>query len=83
MREENQTLGNEMEQLKIKLQKVSDDLSKNQHGGHAEWESSPDKAQSIELISGQYDDFIRFKEEAEKTIQELISRVNEISTLCD
>ena len=46
-------------------------------------ELSPGKAHSIEFISGQYDDFIRFKEEAEKQIQELISRVNEISTLCD
>jgi len=58
---------------KIEQLKISDDLSKNQHGRHAEWESSPDKAQSIEFILGQYDDFS----------SELISRVNEISTLCD
>ena len=74
---------NEIEELKNKLQKVSDDLSKNQHGRHGERELSPGKAHSTEFISGKYDDFIRFKEEAEKQIQELISRVNEISTLCD
>ena len=65
------------------MQKVSDDLSKNQHGRYAERELSSGKAHSIEFISGQYDDFSLFKEEAEKQIQELISRVTEISTLCD
>ena len=34
-------------------------------------------------MSSQYDDFIRFKVEAERQIQELSSRVNEISILCD
>lgn len=58
---ENRPLRNEIEELKNKLQKVSDDLSKNQHGEHqGEQELSPGKAHSIEFISGQYDDFIRF-----------------------
>lgn len=39
-------------------------MAKNQHGRHAEWELSPDKAQSIEFTSGQSDDFVCFKEEA-------------------
>ena len=34
-------------------------------------------------MSSQYDDFIRFKVEAERQIQELFPRVNEISILCD
>ena len=83
LRKENQALRNEIEELKTKLQKVSDDLSKNQHGRHGKRELSPDEAHLIEFISGQYDDFIRFKEEADKQIRELISRVTEISTLCD
>lgn len=83
LRKENQALRNEIEELTSKLQKVSDDLSKNQHGRHGERELSPGKAHSIEFMSSQYDNFIRFKEEAEKQIQKLISRVNEISTLCD
>ena len=74
---------NEIEELKSKLQKVSDDLSKNQHGGHAERELSPGKAHSVEFMSSQYDSFIRFKVEAERQIQKLISRVDEISVLCD
>ena len=73
LQKENQALHNEIEELKNKLQNVSDDLSKNQHGRHAEQELSPGKAHLIEFISGQYDDFIPFKEEAEKRIQELIS----------
>ena len=73
LRKENQALRNEIEELKTKLQKVSDDLSKNQHGRHGKRELSPDEAHSIEFISGQYDDFIRFKEEADKQIRELIS----------
>ena len=83
LRKENQALRNEIEELKTKLQKVSDDLSKNQHGRHGKRELSPDEAHSLEFISGQYDDFIRFKEEADKQIRELISRVTQISTLCD
>ena len=69
LRRENQALRNEIEELKSKLQKVSDDLSKNQHGGHAERELSPGKAHSVEFMSRQ--------------IQKLISRVDEISVLCD
>ena len=37
----------------------------------------------IEYMSSQHDSFIRFKVEAERQIQELISRVDEISILCD
>ena len=66
LRKENQTLGNENEELKNKLQRVSDDLSK--------------RIQWLNLC--QYDSFIRFKVEAERQIQELISRVYEISVLC-
>ena len=44
----------------------------------------PVKAHSmIEYMSSQHDSFIRFKVEAERQIQELISRVDEISILCD
>lgn len=76
LRKENQALCKEIEELKNKLQKVSDYLSKNQHGRHAERELSPGKAHSIEFMSSQYGNFIRFKVEADKKIQELISRVN-------
>ena len=34
-------------------------------------------------MSSQYDDFNHFKVEAERQIQEFISRVNQISALCD
>ena len=83
-RNENPTLCNEIEELKNKLQKVTDDLSKinmadmpNGNGHHA------GKAHSIEFMSSQYGDFIRFKVEAERQIQELVSRVKEISILCN
>ena len=36
LRKENQALCNEIKELKNKLQKVSDDLSKNKHGRHGE-----------------------------------------------
>ena len=83
LRKENQALQNDFEELKSKLQKVSDDLSKNQRDGHAEQELSPGKVHSVEFMSSQYDSFIRFKVEAERQIQKLISRVDEISVLCD
>ena len=35
VRKEHQALRNEIEDLKNKLQKVSDDLTKNQHGQHS------------------------------------------------
>ena len=56
---------------------------KNQDGRHAEGESSPRKEHSIEFMSSQYDSFIPFKTEAERQIQKLISRVDEISVLCN
>lgn len=75
LRKENQALRNESEELRNKLQKVSDDLSKP-HGRHAERKLLPGKAHSIEFMSSQYDDFVCFEVEAERQIQELISRVN-------
>ena len=86
LRKENQALRKGIEELKnkLQLQKVSDDLSKNQHGRrHGEREMSPGKEHSTEFVSSQYDDFSLFKVEAEKQIQKLSSRVNKISTLCD
>lgn len=83
LRKENQALRDEIQDLKNKLQKVSDDLSKNQHGRHAERELSPGKMHSVEFMASQYDSFMRFKVEAEIQIQELVSKVNEISVLCD
>ena len=49
----------------------------------AEREVSPGRVHSIEFVSNQYDELAFFKVEAEKQIQELTSRVNEVSTMCD
>ena len=62
-RKENQALCNEIEELKNKLQKVTDDLSKI---NMADTPNGPGKAHSIEFLSSQYGDFIRFKVEAER-----------------
>ena len=87
LRKENQDLRNEIAELKDELKKISEDLSskkKKQHGRQsAEREMSPGRAQSVEFISSQYDELVLFKVEAQKQIQELISRVNKISNTCD
>ena len=49
LRKENQVLRNEIEELKKKLLKVIDELSKNQHGRHAERELSPGKGVQLNL----------------------------------
>ena len=51
LRKENQALRNyEIEELKNKVEKVSDDLSKNQHGRHAKRRLSPVLISSLEVV---------------------------------
>ena len=51
LRKENQALRNyEIEELKNKIEKVSDDLSKNQHGRHPERGLSPVLISSLEVV---------------------------------
>ena len=74
---------NEIAELKGKLQNVSEDLSSKvaeQNGRNpSEREMSLGRAQSVEFVSRQYDELALFKLVAKKQIQELISRINEIS----
>ena len=86
LRKENQSLRNEIADLKEKMQKISENLStmEEQHGRRSvEREMSPGRVHAVEFVSQQYDVLTKFKEEAERKIQELAARVDEISTLCD
>lgn len=86
LRKENQSLRNEIADLKEKMQKISENLStmEEQHGRRrVERELSPGRVHAVEFVSQQYDVLTKFKEEAERQIQELAARVDEISTLCD
>ena len=85
LRKENQSLRNEIADLKEKLQKISESLAtmEEQHGRRrVEREMSPGRVHAVEFVSQQYDVLTKFKEEAERQIQELAVRVDEISTLC-
>ena len=82
LRKENQSLRNEIADLKAKLQKISENVTKmeEQHGRRAdEREMSLGRVHSVEFVPQQYDVLTKFKVEAEKQIQELDARVNEIS----
>ena len=86
LRKENQSLRNEIADLKAKLQKIPENVTKmeEQHGRRPdEREMVPGRVHSVEFVSQQYDVLTKFKVEAEKQIQELDARVNEISILCD
>ena len=86
LRKENQSLRNEIADLKAKLQKISENLAKTeeQHGRRPdEREMSPGRVRSVEFVSQQYDVLSKFKVEAERQIKELAVKVNEISNLCD
>ena len=86
LRKENQSLRNEIADLKEKMQKISENLStmEEQHGRRRkEREMSPGRVHAIEFVSQQYDVLTKFKEEAARQIKELVARVDEISTLCD
>ena len=86
LRKENQSLRNEIADLKAKLQKISENVTKmeEQHGRRPdEREMSPERVHSVEFVAQQYDGLTKFKVEVEKQIQELDARVNEISILCD
>ena len=63
VRKENQALRNEIEELKENLQKLSQDVSSKIAGG-----MSPDRVQSIEFVSNQYDELVLFKDETKKQI---------------
>ena len=74
LRKENQSLRNEIADLKAKLQKFSENVTKmeEQHGRRAdEREMSPERVHSVEFVSQQYDVLTKFKVEVEKQIQEL------------
>ena len=86
LRKENQSLRNEIADLKEKMQKISKNLSTmgEQHGRRSvEGEMSPERVHAVEFVSQQYDVLTKFKEEATRQIKELAARVDEISTLCD
>ena len=86
LRKENQSLRNEIADLKEKMQKISENLStmEEQHGRRrVEREMSPGRVHAVEFVSQQYDVLTKFKEEATRQIKELAARVDEISTLCD
>ena len=86
LRKENQSLRNEIADLKEKMQKISENLStmEEQHGQRrVEREMSPERVHAVEFVSQQCDVLTKFKEEATRQIEELAARVDEISTLCD
>ena len=87
LRKENQSLRNEIADLKEKMQKISENLStmEEQHGRRrVEREMSPGRVHAVEFVSQQYDVRTKFKEEAVRQIKELAARVDEILTLsCD
>ena len=86
LRKENQSLRNEIAELKEKLQKISEDFSSKEAlltKPRTERKMSPEQAHSVEFVSSQYDDLVSFKVEATKQIKQLFTRVAEISILCD
>ena len=85
LRKENQLLRNEIADLKAKLQKISENLTKmeERHGGPDEREMSLGRVHSVKYVSQQYDVLTKFKVEAERQIQVLATKVNEILILCD
>ena len=71
LRKENQSLRNEIADLKAKLQTISENVTKmeEQHGRRPdEREMSPGRVHSVEFVSQQYDVLTKFKVEAEKQI---------------
>ena len=75
LRKENQSLRNEIADLKEKMQKISENLSTmvEQHGRRrVEREMSPGRVHAVEFVSQQYDMLTKFKEEAGRQIQELM-----------
>ena len=86
LRKENQSLRNEIADVKEKMQKISENLStmEEQHGRRrVEREMSRGRVRAVEFVSRQYDMLTKFKEEAMRQISELTARVDEILTLCD
>ena len=72
LRKENQLLRNEIADLKAKLQRISENLTKmeEQHGRRPdEREMSPGRVHSVEFVSQQYDMLNKFKVEAERQIR--------------
>ena len=86
LRKKNQSLRNEIAELKEKLQKISEDFSSKKvelTKPQAEQKMSPERAHSVEFVSRKYDDLVAFKNETAKQIKQLFTRVAEISILCD
>lgn len=86
LKKENQLLREEIAELKEKLNKVIEDVSKSnaktkQEVGHVVL--SPDKEKSVEYISNQYDDLVLFKDNTIKELKNFKSQVNTIAKKCD
>ena len=76
LRKENQSLQNEIAELKEKLQKISEEFSSKKAEltkPDAEKKMSSECAHSLEFVSSKYDDLVAFKDEALKQIKQLFT----------
>lgn len=81
LRKENQSLRNEVVELKKQLEKLHQNLSKKDD--HVEKSvMSPSRTASVEFVSDKYDELVTFKTKAQKELQEIKTRLNMIADKC-
>lgn len=91
LKAENDKLKEKVEEVFAELKKVQEDLKSNQTGGHvASATDNPDVPKSLDFLSKEYDDLIKFRDRAwekisalEKLLKELSTDVSKVSTAID
>ena len=88
LRKANKQFKDEVAVLKVKLEKVLNELSERTEEcklnvGNSGEVLSPDKTKSVEFVSNQYDDLIAFEVSASKELEEIRARLDKISETCD
>ncbi|CAB4034207.1 Hypothetical predicted protein [Paramuricea clavata] len=79
LRKENEELREEITQLKEKLDEISLGLKVASQKGT----TTLDQTKSIEFLSNQHDDFVKFTTTAMKDIREITTRLDKIEKKCD